>query len=478
MPVARSFRGRSACSIRFAAQLALLIFAQVVQSARAQVPTGSCCTSDGCVVLSRAACGALGGDYLGDHPNSDCFSAGLNCDVLMRPCCLPDGQCTSLLISQCNSQRGVWAPTVNCALGECNTELGACFGFLTFTCFVSTAHECAAMSPFGSDWYRGQDCTLNLEAGACCIPMVGCGTTIEIDCAARNGVFAGSNVDCSRVNAMTCQPLPTGACCIVGGECVVVPSSECSSGFNGVYRGDGTTCSATACSDVLGACCYAFGCYRTVQPDCAQNGGAFHGIGSDCLTALCPFPTTGLCCLGPSGCSTAARGPCELIGGTFYGYGLDCIDPLFDCLDPPVAGACCRVDGSCEFVTEDTCFAFFGMFAGIGTSCGGSCTPTGGGCCVSGACTIAVSQAACTAQGGSFRGIGSDCSAGFPCPGDMNADRRIDGDDIQSFVTCHISLSPAAPPCSKADINGNGGFDADDVSQFVRLLLEGFVCCP
>src|SRR5205814_3722626 len=53
-------------------------------------------------------------------------------------------------------------------------------------------------------------------------------------------------------------PTPTGACCVqapAGLTCVVTTHDNCAA-QNGVYHGDGTTCSNTTCGSIsIGACC-------------------------------------------------------------------------------------------------------------------------------------------------------------------------------------------------------------------------------
>jgi hypothetical protein len=54
------------------------------------------------------------------------------------------------------------------------------------------------------------------------------------------------------------------------------------------------------------------------------------------------------------------------------------------------------------------------------------------------------------------------------CPGDVNRDTRVDGDDIQAFADC---LSSVGGDCGCADMNGDGILDETDRSLFVARLL-------
>jgi len=61
-------------------------------------------------------------------------------------------------------------------------------------------------------------------------------------------------------------------------------------------------------------------------------------------------------------------------------------------------------------------------------------------------------------------------------PGDMDGDSDVDGEDIQNFVGCYISGSPAEANCACGDMASPGVFDAADVASFVDCLMG--VACP
>ncbi|MCB9854702.1 MAG: hypothetical protein H6818_03370 [Phycisphaerales bacterium] len=62
---------------------------------------------------------------------------------------------------------------------------------------------------------------------------------------------------------------------------------------------------------------------------------------------------------------------------------------------------------------------------------------------------------------------------GGACPGDLNSDGRIDGDDIQPFLNCIVG---SGSDCDLAELNGNTILDAGDVDAFVGMLLSGATC--
>jgi len=61
------------------------------------------------------------------------------------------------------------------------------------------------------------------------------------------------------------------------------------------------------------------------------------------------------------------------------------------------------------------------------------------------------------------------------CPGDVNADGFVDGDDVGAFVNCLFGTAP--PDCTCADLNNSGTVDAPDVALFVTTLLSGNPGC-
>jgi hypothetical protein len=84
-----------------------------------------------------------------------------------------------------------------------------------------------------------------------------------------------------------------------------------------------------------------------------------------------------------------------------------------------------------------------------------------------------------------FGGVDGDHSAEtweWPhctCPGDINYDGRLDGDDIQGFVA-HLVGSlfgqPPGPGRECVDVDGDGSVGASDLAVFASLLLSATPC--
>ena len=61
------------------------------------------------------------------------------------------------------------------------------------------------------------------------------------------------------------------------------------------------------------------------------------------------------------------------------------------------------------------------------------------------------------------------------CPGDLNEDGRVAGDDMQGFVAC---LVETAGDCDCANVNGFDGVTPTDIGEFVERLLASDNACP
>lgn len=103
---------------------------------------------------------------------------------------------------------------------------------------------------------------------------------------------------------------------------------------------------------------------------------------------------------------------------------------------------CCVPSGGCATLTAADCAAVGGT-AGPGASCGPLACPAPQACCLPhGACGDLLPEL-CAALGGAAGGAGSACATvecaitcgGGGCPGDMDGNHRIDGDDVGPFVT-------------------------------------------
>lgn len=79
-----------------------------------------------------------------------------------------------------------------------------------------------------------------------------------------------------------CDPVPTGACCLDDGECIVTGLIDCIFVQDGSYVGDGVPC-----GDV-GACCFGDGtCAEINEVCCDLFGGAYRGAGVACADTTC-----------------------------------------------------------------------------------------------------------------------------------------------------------------------------------------------
>jgi len=105
---------------------------------------------------------------------------------------------------------------------------------------------------------------------------------------------------------------------------------------------------------------------------------------------------------------------------------------------------------------------------------GGAMFSSGGGFELGGTIGQPHAQVAPVMIGGTF-----ELTGGFwpvanvcYCLGDLNADGKRDGRDIQQFLNCVL----AGGNCSCADVDQAGGVNLNDVSAFVSDLLTGATC--
>ncbi|MCH2136154.1 MAG: hypothetical protein MK101_06175 [Phycisphaerales bacterium] len=80
-----------------------------------------------------------------------------------------------------------------------------------------------------------------------------------------------------------------GACCLVGGQCIVGPESACDT-VGGTYNGNGSDCSDVDCDepDETGACCVGTTCIDNLTSTvCYSGGGDYQGDGSNCSSTDC-----------------------------------------------------------------------------------------------------------------------------------------------------------------------------------------------
>ena len=204
---------------------------------------------------------------------------------------------------------------------------------------------------------------------------------------------------------------PEGACCYSPGPsgdiCTFVRKSVCLNSLNGVYIGDGVTCTPTLCGTTttttedpgVGACCYRdnfgtdFLCVETIEILCDGLGGYWGGGGSDC-DGFCGTTTTS------AGCAINTSCLLTCINGQWQHLGDVCgINPGCECFIPP--GDCIEGQAISSFCNEGTNTSSTPTFiTTVGTCCG---FPSGG-------CTEDMTEQLCLNYGGTWHASGG-CSS-------------------------------------------------------------------
>jgi hypothetical protein len=107
--------------------------------------------------------------------------------------------------------------------------------------------------------------------------------------------------------------------------------------------------------------------------------------------------------------------------------------------------------------------------------------PKGSCCTPLGACSV-TTQAACT--GASVWHTGGTCDTNTcPCPGDFNASRFVDADDLFDFLDAWFASNPSTPMDMnwdvRVDLDQNNQIDADDLFTFLDLwFATNPTTCP
>jgi len=166
------------------------------------------------------------------------------------PCCLSDGTCQDMLITDCidaggnpiGGALGVQCsdPEVVCPGGACCHPDGSCTQ-------VTTASECIAAGGV----YQG-DGTICGEPpcpifGACCHQDGTCTNEFMADCQQPGDIFQGGGVLCSNPSVNCPQPPGPGACCYPSGGCAEGLSDSACLASGGLPQGTGTTCTPNIC---------------------------------------------------------------------------------------------------------------------------------------------------------------------------------------------------------------------------------------
>lgn len=210
----------------------LLLIGMLTPMASAQ--TGACCFKNGtCVEVTALECIQFGGDYQGN--GSTCGQ--VTCDPVppSGACCLPSGGCTVTTPGACGNASGTYAGDgVACGAVNC-VPTGACCVF--GTCLDATQSNCAVFG--GMFQGNGTTCASVECPGACCFPDGTCASITQTLCENVFGAeFQGAGVSCATVN---CAGL-IGACCdLPNGGCVETVEADCVA-LAGTFAGGSTTC--------------------------------------------------------------------------------------------------------------------------------------------------------------------------------------------------------------------------------------------
>ena len=390
---------------------------------------GACCLPSGqCFVVTRAEC-VLAGYYQGDLVPCDPYPCAPPC------ACCQEGSCFVTAPENCKRQGGTPYPEyAQCAPGLCPQPppVGACC-LPDGKCELLNQEDCDLAQGY---WDPRDECGPSVCPGivACCFPDGRCEDLEHYVCCGQSGVPLPAGTSCQT---STCPP-PTGACCLLGGDCRIETEEEC----DGLWFA-GALCTPNPCPQILGACCLEGGvCALTTEAGCAGVWLEF----VDCDPNPCVGPD-GACCLLSGNCvllpeSTCpgawlgpevacAPNPClALPGACCFPTGECLVTTVQDCpaewqgagtgCEPnpcggtETPGACCYSDGSCRIALEEDCT---GNWQGAGTGCEPDpCPEPVGACCFpDGSCRM-LGPAGCDGEGGSWLGLGFDCDPN-PCPG-------------------------------------------------------------
>jgi len=341
----------------------------------------------------------------------------------------------------------------------CDVKGACCYGseFVKISC----PDECAVLGfvwagPF-SDAARCKHLT------PCCFTNNGtCANLGCFDCVKGGGAPIEKCEHCSQLTTATTStstktkpthtktttgsttPMPTppagGCCCFADGSTPSIKTAEECHTAGGIYRGDGSTCSADSCKvkccNVAKNICK----HANTRAECEDefNAGGFQGIG-ECTAELCG----GACCVHGRALLAHSDAECTTRGGDWLGFQTLLIDEL-------CPRACC-VGDSCEMATAADCRDANGIPWAAGDTC--STVKCSGACCSSTsgslgdgptpeddddpevACSIVLNDIVtsgrerCEAIAGSvYQGDGSVCGADLDGDGHIGA---ADDDDHQ-----------------------------------------------
>ena len=400
-------------------------------------------------------------------------------------CCLPEGGCRDLLLSECQNREGVRVPS--------------CLGDLTGNGLDDACPVACCLGDGGCEVLPDGECT-----GSLGMPVEEC-----LDDANDDGRDDACRVACCDAFEVTCSMVPLGECFGASRDQV----SECLGDLDGDGRDDACPVS----------CCLPDGsCIVLPDGECSASGGTAVAVclgdhDGDGVNDGCPVP----CCLPDGSCDLVSQVLCPAIGGTqvdaclgdqdndgrddacpvsccFSDIGL-CLSTTADacaeafgvevpqCLDDlngngtndacPVA--CCLSDGACLAMPDGDC-------SNVGTAvlfCAGdqdndgrddACEGEQVSCCLGdGLLCLETTESDCAAEGGmpvpACLGDQNDDGLDDACrsPFDSDADGDVDLGDYLALLPCigHPGV-PAAPGCERFDTDGDGDVDLSDALGF------------
>lgn len=354
-------------------------------------PAGACCLpTEECALLDRVECGDAGGIFFGEE--TDC--AEVQC-----PSNPPNDTC----------EEAIRIPVPG------SGQIGGTTAFAGDD-YDPWAPSCTGLPAAGKDLVFVMDLEpgdivdleyLQVTANASFYIVTDC-EAVSASCVA--GADAAGYAESERILYVAGTP-PPGACCYEGWSCAVLPERECAES-GGMWRGVWTDCDPNYCYLMQGACCFPDGaCIESDPWQCPAMGGEYLGDGILCYWQPCPRPP-GACCFADGSCTWVDGQDCILADGLFLGEGTIC-DP-----NPcgPQIGACCFEDGRCEILSPVECAAAAGEFQGSLVSCDEvACGMATGACCLhDGWCRILTPQQ-CAVYQAQYFGDGVPCDPN-PCP--------------------------------------------------------------
>lgn len=371
-------------------------------------------------------------------------------------------------------------------------------------------------------------------------PTIGCSDGAMGFCQTGNdGLFGGFfALDDGRFSMeVRVTDTPPGACCNSFGAQACTDGTDqqtCEAG-GGVFLGPDSVCAAGSCD---GACCVGVGCQIETFLQCETIFGVYQGVGTDCAGVDPCLPQA--CCDEFSQCSNQAQNDCINNGGAFFPGEFcedmpapNCptsevsLAPVVDCnttyntnnaalLNPGDPGFVLNPDFSCiagdgagefwvSFIADDTSAFISTQGSGVVDTIievhtgpdAFSLTPVPNSCVdddVPGS-NFHASTCIATTIGQQYWVLVASFAAANPdkgpisvliqcpcpatcdtCPGDVNADEKLDGGDIQQFTRCLIGAEPSPDLCVCADMDDDGDADIADVAPFVAAILNGGFC--